>query len=63
MENEGQAWLDFPDRFADVYDGSNYVRPLQAAVMRASHRLTEKVFEKMITFQMFWKLVQKRVST
>lgn len=45
MENEDQAWLDYRARFADVYDESNYASPLQAAVMRASHRLTEKRFQ------------------
>lgn len=42
MKNEDQAWLDYRARFAEVYDESNYASPLQSAVMRASHRLTEK---------------------
>lgn len=46
MENEDQAWLDYRSKFADVYDKSNYTGSLQAAVMRASHRLTEKRFRK-----------------
>ncbi|NOT84663.1 MAG: class I SAM-dependent methyltransferase [Methylococcaceae bacterium] len=46
MENEDQAWLDYRARFADVYDESNYASPLQSAVMHASHRLTEKRFQK-----------------
>jgi ubiquinone/menaquinone biosynthesis C-methylase UbiE len=46
MENEDQAWLDYRAKFADVYDNSNYASPLQSAVMRASHRLTEKNFKK-----------------
>ncbi|MGZ5007127.1 MAG: class I SAM-dependent methyltransferase [Methylobacter sp.] len=46
MENEDQAWLDYRARFADVYDESNYASPLQSAVMRASHRLTENKFKK-----------------
>lgn len=46
MENEDQAWLEYRARFADVYDESNYASPLQSAVMRASHRLTEKRFQK-----------------
>ena len=45
MLNEDQAWLDYRARFADVYDESNYASPLQSAVMRASHRLTEKNFK------------------
>ena len=44
--NEDQAWLDYRARFADIYDESNYASPLQSAVMRASHRLTEKNFKE-----------------
>lgn len=44
MENEDPAWLDYRARFAEVYDRSNYASPLQSAVMRASHRLTERPF-------------------
>ena len=46
MSNEDQAWLDYRAKFADVYDNSNYSSPLQSAVMRASHRLVEKKFQK-----------------
>ncbi|MDP5238445.1 class I SAM-dependent methyltransferase [Uliginosibacterium sp. 31-16] len=46
MNNEDKAWLDYRARFADVYDESNYASPLQSAVMRASHRLTEKKFNE-----------------
>lgn len=46
MENEDPAWLDYRARFADVYDQSNYASPAQSAVMRASHRLTEKPFRQ-----------------
>ena len=46
MENEDRAWLDYRTRFADVYDESNYASPVQSAVMRASHRLTEKCFQE-----------------
>ena len=46
MGNEDQDWLDYRTRFADVYDDSNYVNPLQSRVMRASHRLTEKIFNR-----------------
>ncbi len=46
MENEDHAWLDYRSKFADVYDKSNYTGSLQTAVMRASHRLTEKRFQK-----------------
>lgn len=46
MKNEDQAWSDYRARFADVYDESNYSSTLQSAVMRSSHRLTEKSFKK-----------------
>lgn len=46
MENEDQAWSDYRTKFADVYDESNYASSMQAMVMRASHRLTEKRFQK-----------------
>jgi phosphatidylethanolamine/phosphatidyl-N-methylethanolamine N-methyltransferase len=44
MENEDQAWLDYRQRFAGLYDQANYSSPLQAWVMRAGHRLAEKPF-------------------
>jgi phosphatidylethanolamine/phosphatidyl-N-methylethanolamine N-methyltransferase len=46
MENEDHAWVDYRSRFADVYDESNYSSPLQSAVMRASHHLTERHFQE-----------------
>ena len=46
MKNEDKAWLDYRARFSDIYDESNYTSPLQSAVMRASHRLTEKHFKR-----------------
>jgi len=44
MNSEDQTWLDYRARFSEIYDESNYSSPLQSAVMRASHRLTEKQF-------------------
>lgn len=46
MENEDKAWIDYRERFSEVYDESNYSSPLQAKVMRASHRLVEKAFSE-----------------
>lgn len=43
---EDQSWLDYRRRFHEIYDQSNYGSPLQAAVMRASHRLLEKEFNQ-----------------
>ena len=45
MSNDDNAWLDYRNRFAEVYDESNYSSPLQSFVMRASHRLVEKKFQ------------------
>jgi ubiquinone/menaquinone biosynthesis C-methylase UbiE len=45
MQNEDQAWTDYRRSFSAVYDESNYESPLQAAVMRASHRLVERKLE------------------
>lgn len=42
MMNEDQAWIDYRNSFSDVYDDSNYASPIQATVMRASHRLVER---------------------
>ena len=46
MQNEDQEWLDYRMRFSDFYDKANYDSFLQSAVMRASHRLTERQFTK-----------------
>jgi ubiquinone/menaquinone biosynthesis C-methylase UbiE len=46
MINEDKAWVEYREKFADVYDESNYASPLQSAVMRASHKLTERAFDK-----------------
>jgi ubiquinone/menaquinone biosynthesis C-methylase UbiE len=39
---EDEAWLHYRRVFADIYDYANYTSPLQAWVMRASHRMTER---------------------
>ena len=44
MEGEDKAWSDYRSRFSQVYDKSNYTSPFQALVMRASHRLAERMF-------------------
>lgn len=44
MQGEDKAWIEYREKFSEVYDDSNYSSPLQASVMRASHRLTEKAF-------------------
>lgn len=42
MQGEDRAWLEYRERFSQIYDDSNYSGPLQSSVMRASHRLLEK---------------------
>lgn len=44
MIKEDKAWLDYRERFASVYDESNYSSSLQMKVMHASHKLIEKPF-------------------
>lgn len=46
MHSEDKAWIDWREKFSALYDHSNYSSPLQAWVMRASHRLAEKPFGK-----------------
>lgn len=46
LNNEDQDWLNFRTKFADVYDESNYVSPLQSILMRASHRRVEECFKE-----------------
>jgi phosphatidylethanolamine/phosphatidyl-N-methylethanolamine N-methyltransferase len=50
MQWEDKAWLEYREKFADVYDDSNYSSPLQALVMRASHRLAEREFGHQVHF-------------
>jgi len=45
-KDEDAAWLEYRNRFANLYDDSNYSSPLQATMMRSSHRLVEKKFGK-----------------
>lgn len=44
MQTEDPAWTAYREKFAGVYDDSNYRSPLQAMAMRASHRLAERAF-------------------
>ncbi|MGJ7515568.1 class I SAM-dependent methyltransferase [Pseudomonas baetica] len=44
MHKEDKAWIDFREKFSELYDDSNYSSPLQSLVMRASHKLTEKAY-------------------
>ncbi|WP_027925675.1 class I SAM-dependent methyltransferase [Pseudomonas sp. URMO17WK12:I12] len=44
MQEEDKAWTKYRQKFAYVYDDSNYASPLQSMVMHASHKLAEKKF-------------------
>jgi phosphatidylethanolamine/phosphatidyl-N-methylethanolamine N-methyltransferase len=48
--NEDKAWLEYREKFAEVYDESNYTSPLQSSVMRSSHKLVEKEFDPRVYF-------------
>lgn len=50
MKNEDKAWIDYREKFSEVYDESNYTSPLQSSVMRASHKLVEKAFNDQVHF-------------
>jgi ubiquinone/menaquinone biosynthesis C-methylase UbiE len=43
--SEDEAWTHYRERFAEVYDDSNYSSALQSFVMRASHRLIERPYD------------------
>ncbi|WP_236213573.1 class I SAM-dependent methyltransferase [Metapseudomonas otitidis] len=44
MHNEDKAWIEWREKFSELYDVSNYSSSLQSSVMRASHKLVEKPF-------------------
>lgn len=44
MHNEDKAWIEYREKFSELYDDSNYSSPLQSLVMRASHKLVEKAY-------------------
>lgn len=44
MQGEDEAWTEYREKFAELYDGCNYASPLQSFAMRASHRLVERPF-------------------
>lgn len=50
MPNEDKAWIEYREKFSEVYDESNYSSPLQSSVMRASHKLAEKAFDDQTHF-------------
>lgn len=45
MQNEDEAWIEWREKFSELYDESNYSSPLQSHLMRASHKLVEKRFD------------------
>jgi len=50
MKNEDKAWVDYRNKFADIYDESNYSGFLQSFVMHSSHRFLEKHFNENQSF-------------
>lgn len=50
MASEDKAWIEWREKFHLLYDGANYSSPLQAWMMRASHRLLERAFNESATF-------------
>lgn len=50
MLKEDKAWLEYREKFSEIYDESNYSSPLQSFVMRASHKLVEETFDERMHF-------------
>lgn len=50
MQTEDKAWIEYREKFSEVYDESNYSSPLQSSVMRASHKLVERAFDDQTHF-------------
>lgn len=50
MQTEDKAWIEYREKFSEVYDESNYSSPLQSSAMRASHKLVEKAFDERAHF-------------
>lgn len=50
MQGEDKAWIEYRDKFSEVYDASNYSSPLQSSVMRSSHKLVEKAYDEQTHF-------------
>jgi phosphatidylethanolamine/phosphatidyl-N-methylethanolamine N-methyltransferase len=50
MKDEDIAWIEYRERFSELYDKANYSSPLQSYVMRQSHKLAEKEFDEKDNF-------------
>lgn len=50
MQAEDKAWSEYRQKFADIYDQSNYSNSAQSFAMHASHRVAEKAFGNQIFF-------------
>ena len=51
MQNEDKAWIEWREKFSEVYDNANYSGSLQSLVMRASHQLVERSFDTQTHFR------------
>jgi phosphatidylethanolamine/phosphatidyl-N-methylethanolamine N-methyltransferase len=50
MQIEDKAWIEYREKFSEVYDESNYSSSLQSFVMRSSHKFVEKAFDDQVHF-------------
>lgn len=50
MQDEDEAWIKHREQFSAVYDESNYSSTAQSRVMRASHKMIEKIYDSNFHF-------------
>ncbi len=50
MPTEDEAWTDYREKFAELYDDANYGSSVQGRVMQAGHRLAEKAYDTNVHF-------------
>lgn len=50
MQAEDKAWIEYLEKFSEVYDESSYSSSLQSSVMRSIHKLVEKAFDDQAHF-------------
>ena len=50
MQCDDKAWIEYREKFSELYDNSNYSSPLQSLVMRSSHKLVEKAYSEQMHF-------------
>ncbi len=50
MQGEDKAWITYQEKFSEIYDDSNYAKPLRSFVMREGHKFAEKAFDNQVHF-------------